>query len=332
MSKNARRGLPAGSLPALGLVCAVLLLSAGCTVDDPQVNDVGTVSLFPVNPGVVPQSIVIAPGGTTTENRVQTMQWNITTARLTFGGQDFDLLFDPDPDDTMVNGDCMSMMPPSRFTLNLGTCVEGLILEATDVSAGATATLFLEYSVRVKRVIPIVYPFIGDEDGDGILNGNDNCILIANPGQEDIGNTGIGNDCRTVDFFNGVQLDSDDDGIPDIGDNCVHRPNSLQVNPPASEFAAVEIAVSDGIGFACEDNTMNPTPYREQIIDMPNQTLTRDFSFVLPAAQGFVVVDFNDEVVFPNCEWTMGTCSGFDPNAIQVCVLDNLFDAAAGCS
>ncbi len=61
------------------------------------------------------------------------------------------------------------------------------------------------------------YP-IPDNDGDGILNDEDNCPGIPNPGQEDIDNDGIGNDCDNCPLnFNPHQGDSDEDGL---GDEC----------------------------------------------------------------------------------------------------------------
>ncbi len=125
-------------------------------------------------------------------------------------------------------------------------------------------------------------------------------------------------------------MDSDGDGVADIVDNCVHRANPDQANPPSpDDFGIVS---SDGIGFACEDNTLNPTPYKEQIIEIDANPLPIMFDFVLGNVQGFVLVDFNDELAFPNCEWDMGTCSGFDKNAIQVCIRTNVFEVLVGCS
>jgi hypothetical protein len=258
------------------------------------------------------------------------MLWTITRADLLAPGEadPYDLLFTPEGD----NPECQGIDSPSRITTHFGTCVENLVLESATPLAGVQMTLTLDFLVRVKRVEPITLPFIGDEDMDGVLNGNDNCILVANPGQLDSGNLGIGNACRVVDFFSGVQLDSDGDGVPDGVDNCVHRANPDQANPPTpGEFAMVEARISDGIGYACEDNSLNDTPYKEQVIDIV-ASLTRTFDFDLPPAQGFVLVDFNDELVFPSCEWDMGTCSGFDLDAIQVCIRTNIFQVLAGCS
>jgi hypothetical protein len=303
----------------------------GCTIDDPQVNRVGVVSLLTVDPAIVSQSVILAPSTGTASNRAQTMLWNITKAELTIGPDPpHDLLFNPDP---MLPADCQAIDSPSRITTNFGTCVESLVVESATVLAGIQGELLLEFTVRLKRVVPITLPFVGDEDMDGVLNGNDNCILLDNPGQEDSGNLGIGNVCRVVDFFSGVQLDSDGDSIPDSVDNCVHRANPDQANPPtAGEFAMVEARISDGIGYACEDNSLNTTPYKEQIIDIPMTSLTLPFDFVMPPTQGFVLVDFNNEVAFSNCDWAMGTCPPIDSSTIQVCTATNVFQVLTGCS
>ncbi|MCH7780523.1 MAG: thrombospondin type 3 repeat-containing protein [Acidobacteria bacterium] len=298
------------------LVVALVPGGFGCTISDPQVGEIGAVSLLTVDPAIVPQAVILAPPGTITSNRVQAMLWDITLAKLIIGDQEYDLLF---PVDNVA--DCRAIDSPNRITLNFGTCVENLVLESVDEDAGTQARLELAFTVRLKRVIPVVLPYIGDEDMDGILNGNDNCILVANPGQEDSGNLGIGNACRVVDFFSGVRLDSDADGIADTVDNCVHRANPDQANPPSPDD--FDTVISDGIGLACEDE--------EQIIECMGNVDTM-FDFILPSTQGFVVVDFNDDVVFPNWAWDTGTCSGFDDELIEVCIRTTVFEVSQGCS
>ena len=55
------------------LLVALGLGWVGCTVDDPEVFDIGAVSLLTVDPVIVSQSVILAPPGTVTSNRVQTM-------------------------------------------------------------------------------------------------------------------------------------------------------------------------------------------------------------------------------------------------------------------
>jgi len=62
----------------------------------------------------------------------------------------------------------------------------------------------------------------GDEDGDGVPNGVDNCPWVPNPGQEDRSGDGVGDACDNCpDLYNPDQTDSNGDGI---GDRCSATP------------------------------------------------------------------------------------------------------------
>lgn len=66
----------------------------------------------------------------------------------------------------------------------------------------------------------------GDIDGDGILNRNDNCVVVRNPDQYDSDIDGIGNSCDNCpQQINLAQEDSDRDGYGDACDACIqdHR-------------------------------------------------------------------------------------------------------------
>ena len=315
--------------PLLGLILAAAALA--CTAEDPQVSSVGAVALYAVNPSIRPQRITVSPGAVVDGNLMQTAIWEITRAEIFIGddteGQD--LLFDGD--------ECLVADTPLSSTVSIGDCIEFLVLESFDENDAVQATLRFSFQVRLKRVNPPAYPLIGDFDGDGVLNGNDNCVLIPNPDQDDTGGFNFGDACRVHDVFSGPGLDSDADGITDILDNCVHIANPLQVNPPSEVYSEIESIVSDGIGLACEPTmpgSSNTSGFEEQIVDLgpfADQVVT--FDFVLPQAEGFVVVDFDDERVFLDCVWDMGamnTCT-FDPNAVRVCIATNAALATLGC-
>ena len=52
----------------------------------------------------------------------------------------------------------------------------------------------------------------------------DNCVFVKNPGQEDLNQNGFGDACE------GDGNDFDGDGIVDALDNCIHFPDSSQIN------------------------------------------------------------------------------------------------------
>src|SRR5690554_1725126 len=81
---------------------------------------------------------------------------------------------------------------------------------------------------------------LGDQDGDNVHDGVDNCPTVHNPDQTDSTGNGIG-DAGDPDI--GEEGDQDGDGIPDEDDNCPNIANSNQAD-----------ADGDGIGDVCDDD------------------------------------------------------------------------------
>lgn len=76
-----------------------------------------------------------------------------------------------------------------------------------------------------------------DDDGDGVVDGEDNCPLVANPGQEDVDANGEGDVCDG---------DSDGDGVVNASDNCPLIANGGQ-----------EDADADAVGDPCDPDDDN---------------------------------------------------------------------------
>lgn len=70
-----------------------------------------------------------------------------------------------------------------------------------------------------------------DEDNDGVINTEDNCIDVPNPDQEDLNRNGKGDACD----------DFDTDGVINARDNCIDVPNSRQIDTDG-----------DGVGDKCD--------------------------------------------------------------------------------
>lgn len=81
----------------------------------------------------------------------------------------------------------------------------------------------------------------GDDDGDGVLDAQDNCRAVANAGQQNVDGDELGDACDPCSYVFGATLDRDGDGIAAASDNC-----------PAAANAAQTDTDGDGIGDPCD--------------------------------------------------------------------------------
>ena len=128
-----------------------------------------------------------------------------------------------------------------------------------------------------------------DLDGDGILNGQDNCPCRSNPNQEDSDGDGVGDVCDNCPGTpNADQKDMDEDGVGDACDNCLgrYKPNQedsdgdglgdscdnckFHVNPRQYDFDG------DGIGDECDDDIDGDGIPNENDEDMDGDGIPND--------------------------------------------------------
>jgi hypothetical protein len=126
----------------------------------------------------------------------------------------------------------------------------------------ATSTGFDSWTSEFSRN----YDPDGDDDGDGVANGEDNCSQDPNPDQSDGDGDGKGDACDNCPSApNGAQADVDGDGLGDVCDNCPGEANSGQVDvdadgagdvcdncPSASNRAQADVD-GDGLGDVCDN-------------------------------------------------------------------------------
>lgn len=93
----------------------------------------------------------------------------------------------------------------------------------------------------------------GDGDGDGVLDGSDNCLVTANPDQADADQNGEGDACDAP--------DADGDEISDSSDNC-----PSDYNPDQTD--------SDGNGIGDECGAEPPTVETEPAVSVKGTTAT----------------------------------------------------------
>ncbi len=97
--------------------------------------------------------------------------------------------------------------------------------------------------VTAEVVTSRQFALVADADADGISDSVDNCSTVANSGQVDSDNDGVGNQCDP---------DVDGDNALNGADNCVLAANADQLNTDAANPAANRPG-ADALGDACDD-------------------------------------------------------------------------------
>lgn len=103
----------------------------------------------------------------------------------------------------------LALLPLTFFTLLAAGCLEDDQLHAENFHDDVTPA--------------------PDSDGDGVVDGDDNCPLVANPDQDDVDGDWFGDACDTcVVVFDPEQADEDSDGH---GDACPEEDDIIQAFP-----------------------------------------------------------------------------------------------------
>jgi len=100
-----------------------------------------------------------------------------------------------------------------------------------------------DYSAGAAYVFNLV-----DGDGDGVLDGEDNCPDTHNPGQEDDDEDGVGDACdNCCDAYNPGQEDADEDGVGDVCDCCdapIELAQLISEDPDPDDYLGRTVAIS----------------------------------------------------------------------------------------
>jgi hypothetical protein len=269
-----------------GLMPASALAVACHTADD----------LFPANGTLrlsVVDSALVSQGSTTAG--IQIMKWTIDTAVVDI------------PDTGTFDFLASSPCEQTQFTPGaaIRTLQCGVVGYALPVGTTLPATVHLAISaMEVRRAeLPDPDPLDPtlDSDGDGILNADDNCVLIENMDQVDTNDDGFGDAC-SIDDGSGVRSipDRDGDGVPDYADFCLWIADAGNMDSDG-----------DGIGDACE---------QVATVMLGSSPLDLQFSsdiMIKNAGITYVSVNFNDNLTLRNADMSLNCDAAF-----TTCTLD----------
>lgn len=113
------------------------------------------------------------------------------------------------------------------------------VTHSTDASAvSSISSVIADLDPGIQNCSDTTAP--PDTDGDGVLDSDDNCPVVANADQADYNNDGLGDRCD-------AEIDQDLDGVLNSFDNCPTKPNGNQADID-----------EDGIGDACDTSFEKP--------------------------------------------------------------------------
>ena len=135
----------------------------------------------------------------------------------------------------------------------------------------------------------IILHYDGDEDSDGLVDTQDNCMHIYNPDQQDADVDGVGDVCdNCINIYNPDQLDTDMDGMGDTCDNFPTEYDNDGVNDTIDNCPTVYNpdqvdADGDGFGDVCDQGNrfavLDEKARKVFIFDLSGNLLnTADFS------------------------------------------------------
>ena len=186
-------------------------------------------------------------------------------------------------------------------------------------------------SVTMLCLIVSGCPIAADLDGDGVLNGDDNCPLTINADQQNSDGQSWGDAC-----------DADSDGVHDSADNCPNTANPEQLDsdndgtgdactgttagdgdvelvgfiPTAGEARDVAVDVSRELAFVASDQfgltifdvaePATPVALGSLVPPFPGKKVAIDGSMAVVTGGGLHVVDVSD----PTAPRTMGLLEG----------------------